>query len=123
MSIQAGTANMSKVPAFKHSPFGVASLIIALLNNLYFVLVIFLSKFIDQKNVLYKLFDIPDSLLFLLTWCFVGCLGTIFCMIGVKKDQKKAFSLLGLLLGAPIFCFLFIGIMLFETNLIPAWLR
>ncbi len=123
MSIQASTVNMSKVPAFKHSPFGVASLIIALLNNLYFIRVFFLSKFIDQKNVLYKLFDIPDSLLFLTAWCFVGCLGIIFCMIGVKKDQKKAFSLLGLLLGAPIFCFLFIGIMLFETNLIPTWLR
>jgi hypothetical protein len=115
-------ANTPKLSAFKHSPFGIISLTIALLDTLYFILAGPLYKYIDENNVLHKFFELPDSSsLFLIIWCFVAFLGIVLCMIGVKKDQKKVFSLFGLLLGAPIFWFLFV-IVLLETNLMPKWL-
>lgn len=120
MSIQ--ESKLSKVPVFKHSRFGVVSFIIALLDLAYFILYMFFWRTLEENDVLYQVVNLLDySHLSLIAWCSIAFLGIVLCMIGIKKDQRKIFSFLGLLIGAPLFWFLFIG-MLLETNLLPAWL-
>jgi hypothetical protein len=116
MSIQESAVKMPKVSAFQHSRFGIISFSVALLDLLYFILSMFFWRDIGENSILYKVMDRLDySHLSLIAWCLIAFLGIVFCMIGAKKDQRKIFSFLGLLLGAPIFWFLFVGTLL-EIN-------
>jgi hypothetical protein len=106
MSIQENPANTPGISAFEDSPFGITSFIIAVLNLLYVVLVIFAGRYMEETSLLYKLLDLSSDPSFWAAWYFVAFLGITFCMAGVKKDQRKIFSFLGLLLGAPLFSLL-----------------
>jgi|ERR1700690_695084 len=88
-----------KEPAWKHSRWGIASLVIAIL-----CMPVFLYTFVNNPSS----FDLLGHIVYQIKiWLGLGFpVSLILALIGLVKDQKKNYSILSLFILGIVFCYL-----------------